>query len=337
MELLTIPTVPNRRTVESAVALACRAPSLHNSQPWRWVAGRNHLMLFSDPDRLLPATDDFGRQMVLSCGAALNHLQYAFAARRWTSVIERLPRTADRQLLATIGFRQTAEVTDLDATLALAIGRRRTERLPLAAPTEWSRTLDDLTALAEKAGARLEDLGERSRPELEAMSRRISGQRRRNLAYQAELRWWAGHSSYPDGIPSASLPSESNRTVAVGRDFPPGSSTSEADDDRAAILLLSTPADLRSDWLRCGEALSAVLLACTARGLATCPITHLTEQETTRTRVRELSAADGLPQVLIRVGTSARPEPASATPRRPLSEVLFREHSILDDDHPKPR
>lgn len=46
-------TIPNRRTVESAVALACRAPSIHNNQPWWSVTGPDHLM-FQDDDRPKP-------------------------------------------------------------------------------------------------------------------------------------------------------------------------------------------------------------------------------------------------------------------------------------------
>ncbi len=53
--------LPDTATIETAVALACRAPSLHNSQPWRWVLDGSALHLHSDPDRLLPATDAFGR------------------------------------------------------------------------------------------------------------------------------------------------------------------------------------------------------------------------------------------------------------------------------------
>ena len=39
--------------IKDAVELACRAPSLHNSQPWRWVAeGGGVLHLFADPSRI---------------------------------------------------------------------------------------------------------------------------------------------------------------------------------------------------------------------------------------------------------------------------------------------
>jgi nitroreductase len=320
-------TMPSRRTIETAVALACRAPSLHNSQPWRWVLGSQDLSLFSDPDRILPATDAFGRQMVLSCGAALNHLHYAFASLRWTSVIDRLPHSQGRQCLATIGLAPAQGLSDTDDRMATAITRRRTERLPMDPPGRWDQTFAQVTELAAQSGTHLEVIGEHGRPALEAMSRRLSGLRRADPVYQAELRWWAGHSLYPEGIPAEALPAARHRTVAVEREFPPGNVTSDTgnEDDRAAILLLSTPSDSRLDWVRCGEALSAVLLACTDRGLATCTVTHLTESGAVRTALRELSDGDGLPQVLVRVGRSTRPAPTTAVSRRPLSEILFRE------------
>ncbi|MGW5150137.1 Acg family FMN-binding oxidoreductase [Rhodococcus koreensis] len=322
-------TMPSWRMIESVVASACRAPSLHNSQPWRWVLQPEGLTLSSDPDRILPATDSFGRQMVVSCGAALNHLKYALLEHHWDSVIQRMPHSVNRQCLATVAFTPTEEVSGSEISMAAAIARRYTERLPMSAPTSWDDTLAQVTELAERAGTHVEDIGDRARPALEAMSLRLRGLRRENPVYQAELHWWAGHALYPDGIPSAALPAAPPGTVPVGREFPPGTATCDPGDleDRAAILVLTTGSDSRLDWLRCGEALSALLLACTARGLGTCPVTHMTELGETRTRVSELLEGDGLPQVLIRVGIRPRSEPSSTTPRRPLSEVLFRDRS----------
>jgi len=89
------------------------------------------------------------------------------------------------------------------------------------------------------------------------------------------------------------------------------------------ILLLSTAHNARTDALAAGEALSAVLLQATISGLATCPVTHLTELDVTRDLIRSLVDSDGVPQALIRVGvapvTGSTPE---LTPRRPLSKVL---------------
>jgi nitroreductase len=46
--------MPDRKVILDTVTLACRAPSLHNSQPWRWkVADGAALHLFADRKRLV--------------------------------------------------------------------------------------------------------------------------------------------------------------------------------------------------------------------------------------------------------------------------------------------
>ena len=72
----------DRRTVRAAIELASRAPSVHNSQPWRWMVGPHSVHLYADLRRWLPATDADGRDLVVSCGAALHHLRVALAAAR---------------------------------------------------------------------------------------------------------------------------------------------------------------------------------------------------------------------------------------------------------------
>ena len=57
-------TMVNTEVIRNAVRLACRAPSLHNSQPWRWVVEGDTLQLFADPDRIVRSTDRSGREAV---------------------------------------------------------------------------------------------------------------------------------------------------------------------------------------------------------------------------------------------------------------------------------
>jgi hypothetical protein len=87
-------------------------------------------------------------------------------------------------------------------------------------------------------------------------------------------------------------------------------------------MVLSTATDLPSDWARCGEAVSAVLLEATVLGNATCPLTHLTETEGSRDLIRKLAPDAGYPQVLVRVGTAPGQDRLGETPRRPSNEVL---------------
>ena len=43
-----------------AVAAATRAPSIHNTQPWLFVAGPDRLDVFLDPERALTVLDPTG-------------------------------------------------------------------------------------------------------------------------------------------------------------------------------------------------------------------------------------------------------------------------------------
>lgn len=114
--------------------------------------------------------------------------------------------------------------------------------------------------------------------------------------------------------------------VDVARSFPTagyGGRRSQIAEDHSKVLVLSTRGDDRVDVLRCGEALSTVLLECTAAGLATCTLTHMTELAPSRDLIRQITGQDGLPQLLIRIGrTPANEQQIPVTPRRPVSEAL---------------
>lgn len=243
--------LPNAATIETAVALACRAPSLHNSQPWRWELSGNVLHLYSDPDRLLPATDAFGRQLILSCGAALDHLVSAFAGLGWTTDVERIPNRENPFHLAAVRFTPAGAVSDAARRRAAAIDQRRSDRLPFAQPAQWDDVTMELRKIAVERGIQLDVLPRGSRPALFAASELADRVRSHDSMYQDELSWWTGNSQLPDGIPrTALLSSDENSHVVVGRHFPIGESPAGhgiVSDDGAELLLLSTTYDSRYD------------------------------------------------------------------------------------------
>ncbi|WP_159847755.1 Acg family FMN-binding oxidoreductase [Nocardia sp. CY41] len=318
--------LPTGQTIEKAVLLAGRAPSLHNSQPWHWTFDGHALRLFAVPERRLPATDTAGRQMLISCGIALGYLRAAMAAAGWRILVARFPDPNRRTHLATITFRPAGFVTEGDRARADAILRRHTDRLPFAAPAGWSDFETVLRSTVDPADATLTVLHDDSRPTLARASEMSASLRRYDPGYHAELQWWTGHVIADAGVPEEALISEQERQhVSVGRKFPTvtGDQPEEVADDHSVILVLSTGDDTAEDLVRCGEALSTVLLECTLAGYATCPLTHLTEVPQSRAAVRTLLDGSEVPQVLVRVGsTPATAEHAPQTPRRPLDEIL---------------
>ncbi|MEB3021011.1 Acg family FMN-binding oxidoreductase [[Mycobacterium] crassicus] len=308
-----------------AVRLACRAPSLHNSQPWRWVADRGRLDLFLDSTRAVHG-DRSAREALISCGAVLDHLRVAMAAAGWTTEVERFPDSQRPEHLASLGFTASDRVTDVQRYRANAILMRRTDRLPFLAPSNWE-PFEALLRSSVDDPVRLCVVADEVRPSIAEASQLSEALRLYDSSYHAELNWWTAAFEVSDGIPQSALVSaaESDR-VDIARTFPVTSNRErriEVGDDHSKIVLLSTATDDPKDALACGEALSTVLLECTMVGLATCPVTHLTEVPAGRAMLTALVGGDDLPQILIRVGGTPVLEPTpEPTPRRPLADVL---------------
>ncbi|BBZ49071.1 nitroreductase family protein [Mycobacterium heidelbergense] len=321
-------TTVDTGVITGAVELACRAPSLHNIQPWRWVAGRASVDLFVDPHRTVTSTDKSGREAIISCGAALDHFRVAMAAAGWDTDVDQFPNPNNLDHLASTDFAPVDYVAQARRDRAKAILQRRTNRLPLRAPKHWASFEPVLRSSFDNDVVTLDVLADDARPRLAEASRLTDALRRYDDSYQHELLWWTSPLREAEGIPDSALVSESDaRRVDVNRRFPvdPLDERSSAGTyDEAKILVLSTPGDTRVDALNCGEALSAILLECTMVGLATCPVTHVTELESSRDIIRDLAAgAAAVPQVLVRVGIEPEGElTPKPTPRRPLAEVL---------------
>ncbi|MFZ1177149.1 MAG: nitroreductase family protein [Mycobacterium sp.] len=321
-------TTVDTKVIKKAVELACRAPSLHNSQPWRWVASSANVDLFADPHRIITSTDSSGRESIISCGAVLDHFRVAMAAAAWETNVEQFPNPNNLDHLASIDFASADYVAEARRDRAAAILRRRTDRRPFRAPRNWASFEPVLRSAFDSDLASLDVLADDTRPRLAEASRLNEALRRYDDLYHHELRWWTAPSRDSEGIPEDALANEAERgAVEVNRRFPADAHTrksSAGTHDEAKVLVLSTAGDSRADALNCGQALSAILLECTMAGLATCTVTHVTELEASRDIIRELIPnAAAMPQVLIRVGTApagkSAPEP---TPRRALRDVL---------------
>lgn len=124
---MNVATLPDDRTVTTALALAGRAPSLDDVQPWRWRATDRGIDLLVEPEH--SAADRESREAVISCGIALRHLCVAFAASGWAAVVHRAPDPVDPNHLASVRW-VPHRVTRHEAALRDAIMARRTDHRP---------------------------------------------------------------------------------------------------------------------------------------------------------------------------------------------------------------
>lgn len=315
---------PDAGTVRTALALAARAPSVHNSQPWKWRVDAASLHLYSDTSRQLPNIDPDGRDLMLSCGAALHHCVVAFAAVGWRSKVTRLPNPADPSHLAAIEL-SPYPADSVDIALAAAIPRRRTDRRYYGS---WPVPVSDIALMAARAArngvtlCQVEDMDNLRKIVAESVRDHLTND------YLAELAEWSGRYASVAGVPARNTPVPDPNAKIPSRYFagptlpmPPDSSSA---DDNAIVLALGTRNDDRMAQLRAGEATSVVLLTATSMGLAACPVTEPLETPGTRAAVRSDIFGDAnYPQMLLRVGWAPiNADPLPATPRRELSDFV---------------
>jgi hypothetical protein len=117
--------------VDYLIATAARAPSVHNTQPWRFRAGHDAIELYADQRRKL-RVDPVGREMLISCGAALFGLRLAVRSLGYLPMVELLPDPARLRLLARVRLGRKEPMTGRERQMLAALPHRHTHRGPFA-------------------------------------------------------------------------------------------------------------------------------------------------------------------------------------------------------------
>ena len=320
------------------VAAATRAPSIHNTQPWRFVATPDRLHVFLDRERALPVLDPTRRQQVISCGSAVEFAVVALSAAGYDGEVDLLTDDGDPDHLATIEVTGTREPSDEDRALAQAIERRHTVR---AAFTPRSVPAELVDRLREGAGRYDTWVKPITRSEEEVATvfliARAEEMEQGDPAYLAELeRWLRTDPGAEDGVPVDAVPSADPHTRPSNwliRDFVAGEREQRtflsADPDapppeveRPTVVLLGTAGDDRYAWLQSGRALGGLLLLATAAGLAASPLTQALDWPATRSRMQSRLSLVGHPQMLLRMGYPPDTSGQAVSGRRPVADVL---------------
>ena len=308
--------------LRAAASDAVRAPSLHNTQPWRFRLRDGGIELLVDSRRRLPATDPSGWGARLSCGAALFNLRLSLAVAGTPATVRLRPYPAEPDVMARLVPDVPRRPTMTEQNLYGAIGRRFSNRAPFwpdPVPADARWRLGE-AARAEECWLELV-IGTSAVNALAEIARSAHRVLERDPAYRSERDAWIRSEPSPDGVPSAAggpqsepqdlLPQRGfgGRNRAPGRDFEP----------EPLVAVLGSAGNTATDQVIAGQALQRVLLTATDAGLSVSMISQPIEVPGAREALRLSLGRFGTPQMVMRIGYG---QPGTVTPRRLVEDVL---------------
>jgi hypothetical protein len=317
-----------RTILEAAARASLRAPSVFNTQPWKWRISGAAMTLEVDPERRLPATDPEGRLLLISCGTALHHARVALAAAGWDAEIRLLPDETRPDALARVRLGDPRPPDPQSVMMAEAIPRRRTDRRAFGDRPVSAEQLSTLRRVVEAQGVYLHVVPHDDVPLLGLSTERAAEAESLDPAYRAELTRWTTRPAWTgDGVPPSTAVEAALRRVPVREFAPHGAdvlAVGEGLDEGAEYVIVYGDGDEPVDLLRGGEALSALLLLATAYRLSTAPLSEAVEAAWPRHLLRGLLSGIGQPYIGVRLGYVPGGVLLPATPRRaPTDAIVF--------------
>jgi hypothetical protein len=313
------------------IELAARAPSVHNTQPWRFTVTGQAIELYADASRQL-MEDPAGREMILSCGAALFGLRLAIRSLGYQPDVDLFPDPSQRRLLARVRAGRPEPMTSDERAMLQAVPHRHTHRgafEPGPLPAGLLAELHE-DAAAEGATLAVIDAG----PAYQRLTAILGSWSRYRDLYptspagirtRAEtLRWTReADSEARDGVPAHAFPAASGREAGRlpqrdfdldrGWGFPPSGGPPAP----VTAVMVAQGEDEQS-WLRAGQALQRILLRATSQWVFARLQTEPLHSASVRAQIRASLTPSGSPQVLLELGVVRTSHP---TGRRPVGEV----------------
>ena len=314
------------RRARYLVGVAGRAPSLHNTQPWRFTVSGDAIELQADAGRQLSVDPD-GREMFISCGAALYGLRLAVRSLGHLPEVEILPGPAGRRPLARVRLGPAAPMTADERKLLAAVPHRHTHRGPFEAGPLPAGLFARLQDEARAEGATLAEIEPGPiREELAALVAAAGRRQDHDPRSRAETRQWSREATSPtrDGVPAHAFPAGSGRTAGwlPQRDFDLGRGVGllpAGGPVPTVTAVLFTPGDGEEDWLHAGQALHRLLLYAASQWVFASLNTQPLEDASTRALITDRLGLPGAPQILLAFGVSRAAHP---TARRATDDLI---------------
>lgn len=313
----------SQHQIDVLVEAALAAPSMHNTQPWRFEINDRAIDVYLDRTRALPAEDPDGRALMISTGAAIFNLRCAAAHLDLDSWYGAAPAADEPDLVARIIVQPTLTPDRDLVKLYPQVARRHTSREP-GRPVPLSADFRGrLTQAAASDGVQLTWLDPQGVQEVLRSGTTESLHGWADHARTVERARWISLERGDDGIPIAALGPRPAVFPAPVRDLGaglPGRGRSrESYETEPVLAVLSSTGDGPADRLTAGIALERVLLTATQEGAHASFLNQALEYEQSRTDVQEVTGKPGFAQMVIRFSHSTI---TATTPRRAVADVV---------------
>jgi hypothetical protein len=319
-----------REQVRYLLRYAVQAPSMHNSQPWRFRVNDSGVEVLADREHLPPADDPDGRGVLLALGAAIHHLEVAMRCYGLDPVVGFAPATdLEGQGIAVVRVVGTSSPGREDLELLGQILRRHVPQPPGDGQHIPEGALMTLRRSLVGPGSGLVFLDDDWLAKLVAEQTEADDELLEAYAY-AHKRKVPDEPRFRPSRKTVELPSGTTRMALsflhqaeFGLDHRLCDSAEGV--SAPAMALLYTGGDSTADLLNAGRSLGRLVLNAGRHGLRLSPRYELWDVPGLFDRLREETHLLGVPQLVLRIGTR---DTEYEVPRRPVGQVLVDEGPV---------
>lgn len=322
----------NDSSLKTIISYARLAPSVHNTQPWRYEIGENSITVHPEPSRLLDDGDPTGRESWITFGVGVETLLMSARALGYDCSIEHLQTQSLHQPIATI--KVVKNNTSHDQATLHALETRHTYRGHFSDNTVHTdivaackKSIDDLTSTQLHVIKDRDSIHSVAKLTFKGMSLALSAPAfRKELAELINVNWSprkVGMHGYVLNFGTFGSLWE-KYSMKFGLELRKKAVADQQKIDNAQVLLfVGTRGDVPHFWFDAGRAYMRIAIVLTKHGVSHSTIAAPVEAADFHKDIEAMIGTTDRLQTMMRIGIAQKPL-QKQSPRLDVEELLVK-------------